>query len=243
LRINPIGPKGKRLLLCVRGGVGFIALSCYYFSITKMTLGDAVVLSFTSPVFTAISAVFILKEKWERYDIIGAILSMVGVVLIARPGFLFGGAKEASDDNTRLFAVAIALFGAVMAGFAYVTVRKIGPSAHALVLVNYFSVLSLICSPIAMLILKDFVWPSDDCWLPIFGMGIAATIAQVMLNRGLQLEKAAKATTMNYLQIVFSFIWELLILNNLPNYFSIIGAGLIAGWAVIVLFKMWQSKG
>jgi drug/metabolite transporter (DMT)-like permease len=122
-RISPLGPPEKRKLLCVRGGVGFVALSCFYFSITKMSLGDAVVLSFTSPVFTAIFAVFVLKEKWEKVDIFGAILSMGGVILIARPAVIFGGSTSDSGELGRLLAVGIAVFGAMMSGLAYVTVR------------------------------------------------------------------------------------------------------------------------
>ncbi len=32
--------------------------------------------------------------------------------------------------------------------------------------------------------------------------GVSATIGQVLLNRGLQLETAAKATAINYLQVI-----------------------------------------
>jgi drug/metabolite transporter (DMT)-like permease len=98
-----------------------------------------------------------------------------------------------------------------------------------MVLVFYFSVVCCIFSPIASYFTEEFHSPSKSQWLPMIGLGVVASLGQVCLNRGLQLEKAAKASAMNYLQIVFAFIMEITIFRQDVNPWSIGGALLITG--------------
>lgn len=112
---------------------------------------------------------------------------------------------------------------------------------NTLVLVNYFSVVSLILSATGAMLFETFnpVPPIYFVYLTL--MGMVAFVGQVLLNRGLQLEKAAKAATMNYLQIVFAFVWQLIFLNEPPNIFSGIGAAIIFSWSIVIGIKKWKS--
>ncbi|KND02611.1 uncharacterized protein SPPG_01697 [Spizellomyces punctatus DAOM BR117] len=95
-----LGPKDVRLLLVLRGVIGFGGLTCGWFALSMLNLADATVLGFLSPVFTAILARFILKEPYELIDGITGALSMIGVIFIARPSFLFGRtAVDATPDD------------------------------------------------------------------------------------------------------------------------------------------------
>jgi hypothetical protein len=52
--------------------------------------------------------------------------SMLGVLFIARPAFIWGTpTDQVIDPSTRALAIIISLVGAVFAGAAYVTVRYI----------------------------------------------------------------------------------------------------------------------
>ena len=99
----------RRPLLIVRGLLGFVGLSCYYYSVTHLPLAEATVIQYVHPLVTALLAGVFLAERLEL-KIVGAILvSLVGVALIARPSILFGTQTVALDG----FAVAIGLVGAV----------------------------------------------------------------------------------------------------------------------------------
>jgi drug/metabolite transporter (DMT)-like permease len=71
LRLSPFGPREKRLMLLFRGLMGTGNVITYYFAIGNLLLSEAVVLSFTNPVFTAIFAVAFLKERMSKFDIAG----------------------------------------------------------------------------------------------------------------------------------------------------------------------------
>ena len=132
-----------------------------------------------------------LKEPFTRIDKIGSLVSLVGVVFIARPTSLFFPPAEppppasgntdmvpgtnstvtlpdaANYDNVtpsqRLTAVGIALVGVGGSVIAYTTIRWIGKRAHPLISVNYFATWCTIVSTAAQLGLPGigFLLPAD----------------------------------------------------------------------------------
>jgi drug/metabolite transporter (DMT)-like permease len=74
----------------LRGVAGFIAISGTYFSLQHLSLSDAMVLKFFVPFLTGISGAIFLKEPYTIKEILAGLCSFFGVILIARPQFLFG---------------------------------------------------------------------------------------------------------------------------------------------------------
>ena len=83
--------------LCVRGVAGTLALCCQFYAFQHMPLADATVIVFSSPIFTGILAHFLLGEAWGLFDALATLLCFTGVVLIARPTFLFSRPIESSS--------------------------------------------------------------------------------------------------------------------------------------------------
>ena len=48
------------------------------------------VITYTSPVLTALAAALLLREPWGGLDALGSLLSMLGVLLIVKPGYAAG---------------------------------------------------------------------------------------------------------------------------------------------------------
>ncbi|KAJ3062409.1 hypothetical protein HK102_008773, partial [Quaeritorhiza haematococci] len=129
-------------------------------------------------------------------------------------------------------AIAAALLGAVLAAFAYILVRKVGKRAHYLVHVTWFGLISTILSGFVTYTFEKPVpvleWTGKQ-WMYLVGMGLSAFMAQACLNAGLQLANAGPATLMRNLDIVFAFVYGILIFDETPHPLSIIGATLILG--------------
>ncbi|KAJ1841995.1 hypothetical protein LPJ70_004003, partial [Coemansia sp. RSA 2708] len=53
-RASPLGPPDKRAWLALRGAAGALGNALFFYAITVMALGDATVVFFTSPVFSAL---------------------------------------------------------------------------------------------------------------------------------------------------------------------------------------------
>lgn len=78
--IPVLGPRctRTRVILVIRGlcGMGFMAT--YYYSLAVLPMSDAVVLTYTSPVLTALAATLFLGEVWHSLDFLGSALCLTG---------------------------------------------------------------------------------------------------------------------------------------------------------------------
>jgi len=219
LGIHPWG-NDKRLLL-MRGFAGFMGLSCYFYAIAHLPLADATVIQFCNPMLAALIAVFALHERLRWIEVVATVCSMVGVVLVAQPTFLF--AQGAALDPV---AVAIGFTGAVFSAVAYVVIRRLGASEHHMVVVLYFP---LVTGPASLpiLALEGVVVPQGVEWLLLLGIGVAAQLGQIEITKGLRLETASRASAVTYLQIVLAYTWGILLFGEYPNALSIVGALLV----------------
>lgn len=208
----------QRGMLLLRGVLGYGALSCFFFALVHLPLAEATVLQYTNPVFTALLAAPLLAERLRPRELVLALLGLGGVVLIARPAFLFGGSAAALDP----VAVAVALTGALLSAGAYVTVRRLGRTEDPVVIVFYFALIATAGS--IPLTAANPVMPAGWEWAALLGIGVVTQVAQVLMTRGLREEPAGRATAVGYMQIVFAAVWGLLFFADVPDGWAVAGA-------------------
>ena len=213
--LRPWGTQRARLLL--RGVLGFGGLAGYYLALAHLPLADATIIQNTIPLFTALLAWWLLGERvgWSVALALG--LGLAGVTLVVRP--------HAGGIALDPVGVAAAVGGALCSAIAYVTVRQLARTEHPLVIVFYFP---LVATPLALpWALADWTWPSwPDAGL-LLAIGAATQVGQVFLTMGLALERAARATSVNYLQVCFAMGWQLVVFGDAPDLATIGGAALI----------------
>ena len=64
----------------------FAGQAAWLYALTLIPLGELVSIEFTTPIWTALLAVFFLGEKLSRARIAAIVLGLVGIVVIVRPG-------------------------------------------------------------------------------------------------------------------------------------------------------------
>jgi len=257
------GPKGVRLLLVCRGFFGFFGLFGIYFSLQFLSLSDATVITFLAPLLTAFSGAFFLGEKFSRREVFAGFFSLVGVVLIARPPFLFGSGGEGGPElpstgdappgfpsrevtpEQRLIAVGVGLLGVFGSTGAYTTLRAIGKRAHPLHSLVSFSLQSILVATIGLIVTKtEFIVPTRLAWLAMLVMiGIFGFCAQVLLTMGLARETASRGSMAIYTQIVFAMIFERIFFQAIPSVLSVIGTLTILSCALYVALTKESSSG
>ncbi|KAF9242861.1 hypothetical protein BU15DRAFT_72511 [Melanogaster broomeanus] len=250
-----LGPKGVRLLLVCRGVTGFFGLFGPYYALQYLSLADATVLTFLSPLVTGVVGYLIMKESYSTRQALASLCSLSGVVLIARPPFLFGNSlsvNEGSNDSAasptpeeRLVAVAVVLVGVFGITGAYISMRAVGKRAHPMHSITYFSLWCIVVSSTSMVVLKvPVVYPTNWQWTAMLLMvGVFGLSFQTLLTMGLQRETAARGSMTIYIQVVFAVILERVFFGTVPSLFSIIGAAIIIASAIyVVLSKQAQSN-
>ncbi|CAK9438119.1 uncharacterized protein LODBEIA_P24270 [Lodderomyces beijingensis] len=243
----PFGPVKLRKLLVMRGLVGFFGVFGMYFSLQYLSLSDAVAITFLVPMVTAFLAFVILKEKYSILEGVCTVLSLGGVLLIAKPSFLFGDEpeKETSDEavesassEKRILATVVGIIGVFGASCVYIILRKIGMHAHPLLSVSYFALTCCIVTFVSILVIPSlsFVLPSNGYqWFLFSVIGFSGFFMQFCLTAGIQRVKASRASLMAYSGMIFAIVWDLVIWNHLPGMLSFLGIALIIGNAIVVL--------
>lgn len=211
--LHPWGTaKGK---LAVRGLLGFGGLTFYYLALAHLPLADATVIQNTTPLLTAVLAWWILREAIGWTTLVALVCGIAGVLLIVRP----------TGDGLDLVGIAAALAATVCSAFAYVTVRQLVKTENTLVIVFYFP---LIATPLAIpWAVATWVTPAPIDWLLLLAIGLTTQIGQVFLTMGLALEKAGRATSIGYVQVVFAMLWQWAVFADAPTWWTIGGAAII----------------
>lgn len=217
-----------RPTLMLRAVFGAVALSLFYFGIGRLPLGDAVTVQYTAPVWTALAAAVLLGERLRSVVVLGALLSLVGVALVARPTFLFGAARAL--DPLGVGSVALA---AVLAGMAYTFTRKLRATDRPMVIIFYLSWVGLVGAlPFA---LGGWVWPRGWDWALLLALGLATHLGQYGLTEGMRRLEAGTASAIAYVQVVLAFAWGALFLGDGIDGLSVAGAALVVSSVLLVV--------
>mmetsp|Transcript_83599 Transcript_83599/g.249405 ORF Transcript_83599/g.249405 Transcript_83599/m.249405 type:complete len:369 (-) Transcript_83599:406-1512(-) len=235
-RVDPVGPRGDQTILTLRGITGFGFMGCFYFAIKTLPLSDAVVITYMAPVITAVAAAVLLREAWGLLDALGSLLSLAGVVLISKPTFVMGlvGVNAAPLP---LYGTLGAICAALCATGTYLLLRY-ARHLDPFVSTNYFGAVSIVLSPVfGWAFGETWHMPYGEAWLKLVLLALLSVLGQACMNVGLALQTAAKATAMNYVQVVFAFIFQIAMLHEGSDALSIVGAIMIASWGGVALLK------
>lgn len=242
----PFGPRDLRLYLACRGVFGFLGVYGLYFSLQYLSVLDAMAITFLIPMVTGLVAWIVLRERYSLLEAACTFTSLAGVLLIAKPNFLFGALANKGSDNElvesssprkRLLATAIGLAGVVGASLVYVILRIV-KSAHPLISVSYFALTCVIITSVSITVTPGlvFVVPTTAYqWFLFLLIGLSGFFMQFSLAAGVQRVKASLASLITYTNIIFALIWDLIIWGHVPGLLSFIGIVIIITMAAIAV--------
>ena len=221
----------NKTLLIARGTVGTFALMFVYYAVTTLPLAEATVLQYLHPVFTAVLALFFLKETIQRSTITCIIVSLLGLFVIIQPNLQLDTAV-----HYPWISIVSGVMGALGSAVAYVIIKKLTKTDDSSVIIFYFP---LVAFPISMIMLgSDFVVPSLAATGLLILVGIFTQVGQVGLTKALNSADANKATAYAYVQVLFSVFIGWAYFSEVPMTTTVIGGGLIMLGALINV--MWK---
>lgn len=230
-------PWKKTRFLVLRGASGATAINLGICALKHISLGNSRVIFYTAPVYTAPLGRIFLKESVSKFDVLATLLSLGGVVSIARPTFLFGSLGKSSTSKQIRFPTLF--IGAFCAACAIVLNHKILQELPNTVVVLYSAIVGSIISLSASLISGGFKY--SDCGthdaVYIILAGILGYSAQMIVTKALSLEKASIISLVRTIRIAFSFVVKLTVLDIAPNGLSIGGAFLVLLCNVTIFIK------
>jgi drug/metabolite transporter (DMT)-like permease len=199
-------------LLVGRGLLSYAALSCYFYSVQHLPLGDAVLLQYSHPVFVAAIAPWWLGERTARSHGGLVLLALIGVALIVRPA----GEVRA--------AALVGVLGSLLSAFAYMAVRGLSRTEHPMTILAWFPLATIPPALVAVLLTGRAALPQDG--RQVVGhllVALVAIVGQLTLTYGLARAGAARATAITLTGPVFGLVFGYLFFAALPTTASLVG--------------------
>jgi drug/metabolite transporter (DMT)-like permease len=180
-------------LLLLRGVFGTIALYCFFLTLQQMPLASAQTIQYLSPIFTAVIAIFVLKEgvlpaQWIFYAI-----AFSGVLLIER-----------FDARISPFYLGLGILSAFFSGMAYNLVRSLRGREHPLTVVLHFQLVGAAVGFVSLF--YDWITPEGPEWIYLFLIGVFSQFGQMFLTNALQRERIAGVAIINYTGLVYALV-------------------------------------
>lgn len=234
LRGTPLVANDQRALFW-RSLFGTAAMAATFYALSSHTLplGDTVTLLNLTPVFLAVLAPFVLRERTSGAVALALVLSLGGVVLIMRPSFAWHastGSIGPSADATAGFAV----LAAFLASIAMMMLRRAGRTETPEVIALHFSLFAAVV--LLFLSLFDLRMPTLRDAACILAGGVCAGFAQLAMTRAYTLERAARVSGMSYLSVVASALLGGAVLGERPSGAAIAGMALVVGGGLVATF-------
>jgi drug/metabolite transporter (DMT)-like permease len=207
----------------LRSTAGLGAMYCFFIAVKMMRLADAMLLSYTLPIFIPIIEWFWLKEPVSRQTKIAVMVGFIGIALILKPGSgLFQAAGLAG------------LASGLLAALAMVGIRRMTATEPVARIVFYFTTFGTLVSAVPLV----WAWETPEGHLlwALCAMGILAIMAQMCLTKGYSLAPAGQVGPFNYGNVVFAAFLGWVIWGETMDGLTLAGAVLTCSAGIIATY-------
>jgi len=215
----------KKGLLILRSLFGVTSMTLFFMSLKYLPVGSAVSLRYIAPIFAAIFAVFLLKEKIKMLQWFFFAIAFTGVLILK--GF------DSQVSNIGLFLV---LGASVFSGLVFILINKIGKQDHPVVIVNYFMAIATVVG--GVLSINNWITPTGVEWFLLLGLGIFGFFGQLFMTKAFQIASTNQVAPIKYVEVIFTVLIGIFWFGEIYTFWSILGIFLIiTGLILNILFK------
>ena len=225
---------GKPFTLIFRGVIGTIALLTFFYTISATTLSNAIVYAKTEPIFTALLAFLLLREKLQSGAIFAIFIGFAGVAMLS--GMNLGYLHVMGILTGFLSALAYTSVRSLKAYYDERTVVLSFMLSGVLIPVFLMFTAQYITSEFFAFALTPFVEPSGYDWIWIALMGVAAAYGQIYMTRAYFYAKAGVISTVSYSVVLFATLFGVMLGDLFPTP-MVIGGGVLIVLSGVILSR------
>jgi len=187
---------------------------CGFWAIGHLPLAQAIALSYSTPLFVTIAAVWLLGEQVRARRWAAVVIGFIGVLVIVRPG---------SESFT--LGTLVALSAAVLSGLVSIQIKQLSRTEPADRIVLYTTMLWVPLSLVPALFVWE--WPRGITWLWVAAAGAMGTGGHMLWTRALKLGDVSALTPISFMQLPIVAVFGYLLFDEKIDRWTAIGAGII----------------
>lgn len=204
-----------------RAACGTCAVYCFFYAIARLHLAEALVLTYSTPLFIPFIAWAWIREVPAPEVLAAIAVGFVGILLVAQPG----------ADSAASLAVGIGALSSLCAAAAMVGIRRMSDTEPAARIVFWFQLSTTVLSALPL----PWLWRTPDgaTLACMVGAGVFATLGQLLLTRAYGLAAAARIGAFAYVSVIFGGLIGWLVFAEIPGALSVAGMGLIVACCLL----------
>jgi len=216
LRTDKIG------LHVLRAATGTACWYALFVAITMMPLTNAVLLTFSAPLWMPGIAWLVSRQKASMATWAGAAIGFVGVILVLQP-----------QHHHFNIGTPLALAGALLLAVALMSVRWLGATEPMpRILFYYFLFSTVMVLPLALVEWRPV---EPRTWTYLIGVGVAQLFSQVFIVLAYRYASSVKLGPFIYTTIVFTALIDWAIWHRSPTLFVVLGMALVIGGGLVAI--------
>ena len=223
--------RDKRIIL-LRVVLGFGALCSFFAAAKGLSIADLSLISKIQPILVAILAPILIGSAEKASSRLWGLmaLAMVGCVILLAPSLEVG-------SKYGLYAVLAAIFSA----HAHIFIRRLRME-HPGIIVLWFQCGTGILSLLACLLtLGTIPLPPSHLWLPLVGVGVMATLGQLLMTLAYKRTKAATVAIASYVGPLVAVGADVVAFGVFPTWNVYVGGSIVVLTGVMLL-RQTQSE-
>ena len=220
-KINVYGRTKYPKLQFLRSVALMMATTLFFFAFYRLGLAEASAIFNISPVLITLGAFLFLREQIGPRRVIGILVSLLGALIIIRPG----------SGVFTLYAI-LPLGAAIFYSTYSLATRFVGTDESPWTSLFYSAIFGAICYSIYIV----FNWNpmSNNALLLTIIIGLFGTAGHICLIRALTLGEASLVAPFIYTNLLFTTIWGFVLFGNFPDFWTIVGALIIVAAGIYV---------
>ncbi|WP_312757528.1 DMT family transporter [Pantoea brenneri] len=221
----------------LRGLAGTGGLYFSYLSLLYISLTDATAINYAAPLFTVLLAALLLREKVRHHRWVAVVAGFSGIMVMFSGHLSF----NASFSLSASAGILLALMAAFCTACALVQIRFLNGKEKPGAIAFWFAVTTALTSLITLI--GGWKIPHGSQLLLLVGCGLLGGITQILMTLSLRYAEASLLAPFDYTTLLWSVAVGYLLLGNLPESTTVIGAILVvSGGLYSVLYERYRFR-
>lgn len=214
----------------IRAVLVVVTATTFFYGLGTLPLAEVLILSFLSPIFTAVLAVVLLGERLDRRIGMALAAGFAGVVVIVTLGGHLGGGAEAASSASMLGAAAV-LLSSLTYSASNVLLRARAQQDKVVVIVLIQNL-----APALMLAVPAWIYwetPASSDVPTLIAVGCLGVGGHLFLARAYAAAQATRLAPLDYTALIWAVAIGYLAFGEVPTGWAALGGVLIlAGTAL-----------
>ncbi len=220
-------------VLLFRGLAGFVGVYCMFYTVGRLPLLIAMILTLLTPVFVMGLGAVLLKERISPRKYAYSFLALVSVFVVVYP-FNRPAMPATVDLSAYTSDILIGLGGSIATAAAFVSMRAALKGSSVRVVVLYF----MGCNALLSLFVggSNFVKPSNTDLLVLLALGVLGVLSDVFKTRAYKHAVAGIVSVLSLMSVVFAAIFGWIFFSEAISLFQLYGVlGLLVSITLLTL--------